>query len=98
MALLGTFWNVISATIAPNTGNAPAGVYGANFHSLPTTPEVVIPVLRSVQVTQGNPPINLLALGGNPTYATVGYVFGSCATTPTVAMNIYAAMVHSTIR
>lgn len=100
MALLGTFWQVIGpVTVAPNTGGAsPGAAYAAYAHSLPTIPEVVIPVARSVQALAVPPPVIPLALGGNQTHATVGQLVGSCASHPVIALDIYAAMIHSSVR
>lgn len=100
MALLGTFWQVIGpVTVAPATGGALVGAAYSNYqHSLPTTPEVVIPVARSIQAHSQNSPVNLMQVGGTPTYATVGVLVGSCVSHPVVAMDIYAAMIHSSVR
>jgi hypothetical protein len=101
MALLGTFWHVIGpCTAAPVTGGAALLNYGTYQHSLPTVPEVVIPVLRSIGSVggQNNGLPQLLALGGTATYCTVGWAMPSVASMPTIAFDIYAAMIHSGVR
>ncbi len=99
MALLGTFWNAIGpVTAAPVTGGAAIAAVAGYNHSLPTTPEVVVPVMRSLGVAANNGIPALIAQPGNASQVTVGYVLPSVASHPTIAFDIYAAMIHSSVR
>jgi hypothetical protein len=76
--------------------------YASLAHSLPATnPEVVLPIMRSVEEltwknTTGMP--MLLGDGGNASLATYGLAMGSGATTPTIMFDVYSIVFHTRIR
>lgn len=95
MALLGTYWDIYrNRTIAG--GN---DVLVTTFaHSLGTTPDVSIPVLRSVQRASVSP--QLVAEPANASLATVGVLLQSIASpsAPVTDFDLYLAYVHSIAR
>jgi len=94
MALLGTFWDVQrNRTIAG--GNAPLTTTFA--HSIGATPNLVLPVLRSMERMSSN--TALIAEGGNASLATVGVLLPSIATSsaPVTDFDLYVVSVHSLI-
>lgn len=99
MAILGTY---VDRTTVSRAGDALAGVTLATLsHSLPATnPEMVLPILRSVEDLAGSQaPISLLGLGGNASIATIGYAAASVAAScPTVMFNVYSTVFYSLIR
>lgn len=96
MAILG---KLIDKTTVSREGDALKGVTLASLaHSLPATnPDIVLPVLRSVQEVGHQPAVQLLGLGGNASLATIGYAVGSTASCPTVMFDVYTAVIHSLI-
>lgn len=97
MAILGT---LIDKTTISRAGDALFGVTLATLsHSLPATnPEMVLPILRSVQGIGHQPGVALLGLGGNASISTIGYAVGSTASCPTLLADVYAQVFHSIIR
>ncbi len=64
-------------------------------------PEVLLPIMRSVQAVAGNGSNGLpelLGLGGNASIATIGYAMASCVSCPTVMYDVLAIVFHSVIR
>lgn len=102
MALLGYQFHVIGPnTVASNTGSvAPYAAYAAYAHSVATTPDLVIPQLRSVAIVgNGNAmAAPMLALGGNASQATVGYAMASQLSQAIFAFDLYVAYIHSASR
>lgn len=95
MGLLGTFWDIYrNRTIAG--GNAALTTTFA--HSLGTTPDMVLPVLRSVERLSLAP--SLTAEGGNASLATAGVLLQSLATmsAPVVDFDLYIVYVWSGAR
>ncbi|MFA6031270.1 MAG: hypothetical protein WC969_15580 [Elusimicrobiota bacterium] len=98
MALFGTFWqNLGPISVAPVTGGAALLGYAGYQHSLGTTAEVVLPVLRSAAAIVNGTPA-LLALPGNVSQATLGWALPSVASMVTLAFDAYAAVIHSSVR
>lgn len=100
MAILG---RLIDKQTVSRAGDDLAGVtLAALNHSLPATnPEMVLPILRSVQAVGGNGSNGLpalLGLGGNASQITVGYAMASAVSCPTVMYDVYAAVLHTIIR
>lgn len=99
MSILGILIDKQSHT---REGDALRGAaYVTLAHSLPATnPEVVIPVMRSIEIvgngTRGTPKI--LGLGGNASTLTIGYMNSSNASCLTIAYDILAIVFHSSIR
>lgn len=97
MAIFGTFWDRALTTRA---GDAQTGVvFSTLAHSLPATnPEILMPVLRSIQDLTHIPGVSVLALRGNASLNTWGLRFSSTASAPTVELELVAATLHSIIR
>ncbi len=100
MSLLGV---LIHQTTISRAGDDLKGVTLATLaHSLPATnPEVLLPIMRSVQAVAGNGSNGLpelLGLGGNASIATIGYAMASCVSCPTVMYDVLAIVFHSVIR
>lgn len=103
MSILG---NLVDIRTASRVGDDLAGLTLATFaHSLPATnPEVVIPVLRSIEDTAEdggmlcNPAV--FGLGGNASILTVGYHAGSVSAVSfgTIMFDLLAIVFHSAIR
>jgi hypothetical protein len=98
MAILGTLIDKQTISRAAVTGAA--GVTLATLsHSLPATnPEMVLPILRSIQDISIAPNVGLMGLGGNASLLTIGYAVGSSATCGTLLADVYAQVFHSIIR
>ncbi len=96
MAILGTY---IDKTTVSRAGDDLKGVTLATLaHAVGTSPELVLPILRSVQEVGHQPAVQVLGLGGNASIATIGYAVGSTASCPTVEFDVFAGFLHSTIR
>ena len=97
MALLGTYVEKVTRSRA---GDDLRGVTlaGTIVHSLSTTPDLVLPVLRSVEAVDSFAAISLLGLGGNGSIATFGFYVSSARSCPTVMFDLYALIFHSIIR
>lgn len=71
-------------------------------HSLPATnPELVLPVMRSVQAMAGNGTRGIpqvFGLGGNASISTVFIAMSSALSTPTVMYDVYQVVFHSAFR
>jgi hypothetical protein len=89
-ATLGTFNHSLAMTGNPNLG----------LGSLATTPDAVIPVLRSVANLTGQAAPALLGMGANGSLSTVGIVNSgpSAATLPANLFDIFTIVFHSVIR
>ena len=95
MALLGVWFDVYrNRTIAG--GNAALTTTFA--HSLGTTPDLVLPLQRSVERLSFSP--SLIGEGANASLATCGVLVQSLAnmSVPIVDFDLVIAYVHSTIR
>ena len=103
MALLGTWWQSLqNNTISPVTGAAAIAAYAAYTHSLPTIPDLVLPVMRSISVV-GNVffapgMLALPASASSASQVTIGYAVPSLASFPTMNFDIFAAYIHSVVR
>ncbi len=100
MSLLGT---LIHQTTVSRAGDDLSGATFATLaHSLPATnPEILLPIMRSVEAVGGNGSnglLKLLGLGGNASLATIGYAMASCVSAPTVMYDVLAIVFHSMIR
>lgn len=100
MALLGTFFDVIR--LRSLVGDAGGAVIVSGYvHSLGTTPDVVIPVVRSIERLASAPYTQLFSEIGNASQATVGVLSTSnmlSASRGTIAFDIYVQYVHSIAR
>lgn len=71
-------------------------------HSLPATnPELVLPVMRSMEAVAGNGANGtpaLLGLGGNASISTLFIAMASSPSTPTVMYDVYQVVFHSLMR
>lgn len=68
-------------------------------HSLPaTTPDLFLPVLRSVQAIGAGAGVGLLAVSANQSLLSLGFYFSSSASTPTVFLDAHAITYWSAIR
>lgn len=99
MAILGTF--IDRQTVSRVSDGLSQTVALATLnHSLPATnPEMVLPILRSVEaanVIQAVPAV--IGLGGNASILTIGYAIGSAASCPTISFDVVAQVFYSTIR
>lgn len=96
MAILG---KLIDKTTVSRAGDAFKGVTHSSLaHSLPaTSPDIVLPVLRSVQEVGYQSPIAVIGLGGNASLATIGFVGMSCISQPTIMFDVYVGVIHSLI-
>ena len=95
MALLGTLWDVFRT----RTIDGGASVLTTTFaHSLGTTPDVILPVLRSMNRQSVSP--SLVAEGANASLATCGVLLPSIAspTAPLIIFDLYVCYVHSISR
>lgn len=99
MAILGTY---VDRTTVSRAGDALRGVTMATLsHSLPATnPEMVLPILRSMQVlASGRNQVSLLGLGGNASIATIGYASGGgAASCPVVMFDVFSTVFYTLIR
>lgn len=98
MAILGTF---IDISIVSRAGDGfPGGItFMTAAHSLPaTSPEVVNPVLVSVQEVGVNAAVVPVGFGGNASLTTWGVRGSSAITFGTVACRLLAQVFYSTIR
>ena len=97
MALLGTF---IDKTTRSRAGDDLKGVTLAAtvVHSLSTTPQLVLPVMRSIEGVDSFAAMSLLGLGGNGSIATFGFYVSSARSCPTVMFDLYALIFHSIIQ
>lgn len=95
MALLGTLWDVQRNRTA---AGATVGILLTYAHSLGTTPDLVLPVLRSVERLSLAP--SLIAEGGNASLATAGVLFQSLASNsaPVVDFDLYVSFIWSGAR
>ena len=71
-------------------------------HSLPATnPELVLPVMRSMEAMAGNGANGtpyIAGLGGNASISTIFICMASSPSTPTVMFDVYQMVLHSVIR
>lgn len=97
MALLGTY---IDRQSVSRAGDAFLGVtLGQTLnHSLATTPDTLLPVLRSAQAVGIQQMIAPIGLGGNASILTYGFVAGSGISCPTIMFDVYAIYWHSIVR
>jgi hypothetical protein len=99
MAILGTLMDV---TTVSWVADAVTGAVVTRYaHSLPATnPEVVIPVIRSIEAVGGGTARapTFFGLGGNASFQTVGRYTASNVTVPTVMFDILAIVFHSVVR
>lgn len=97
MAILGTFVDRQSVSRA---GDGLTGVtVGTLSHSLPATnPEAFLIQMRSIAALGHQPAIQPLAVGGNASILTNGFVVGSTASAPTVYYDAFAIVFHTVIR
>lgn len=95
--LLGTF---IDKTTRSRAGDDFKGVSLGltQSHSLGTTPDTVMAVLRSVQEVGAQAPLQVLGLGGNASILTFGFAGASAASAPTILYDLYAIYWMSMIR
>lgn len=98
MAIFGSLWDRTLQTRAAD------GLRGVTLttvpHSLPATnPEILVPVLRSVQEFAYPVNVGLLGLRGNASLNTVGFAPApSAATCPTVEYEVISAVLHTIIK
>ncbi len=100
MALLGYQWDKSAVqTMAYNTGGANiGGIYVNVAHSLGTTPDVVLPRLRSVQALAELDLAGPLTIDGNASQSTVGIVCASVASFPVIAFDAVSIYVWNPVR
>ena len=101
MALLGYLIDKQSVSQA-GAGNTD-GVQAITLnHSLPATnPELVLPVMRSVEAVAGNGSRGIPALaglGGNASISTIFICMASSPSTPTVMFDVYQMVFHTLFR
>lgn len=100
MAILGRYWD---KQVASRVGDNLSGVTtGTLAHSLPATnPELFLPIFNSIAAVGGNNvpgTPQLLAVGGNASILTIGFIGGSAPSFPTIAFTVHAAVIHTYIR
>ena len=97
MAIFGTLFD---RTLASRAGDALTGITLTTLaHSLPATnPEIMIPVMRSVQAIGFQPHVTLLGLRGNASLNTIGFVVASTASCPALEYEVVSAVLHSIVR
>jgi len=100
MALLGIL--IDKQTLSQAGGEADTVTALTLNHSLPATnPELVLPVLRSVEAMAGDGARGIPALaglGGNASISTVFVAASSNASVPAVMFDVYQIVFHSVIR
>ena len=96
MALLGKYWDKISAATIVGSGGQQA--YQTYQHSLGTTPDGAIPVVRSIAIASCVAVVG--ALGGNASIATGARFTPSLAdsSSPTVSFDLFVVAVHSLVK
>ncbi len=95
----GTLIDQISSSIAGSDVSESIS-FSSHIHSLPATvPDYVVVEMTSLD-TVGiiNGPPALLRMGANASVITMGYAYGSAASTPTVAFTITSVVVWSAAR
>ena len=101
-AIFGTLWDRTAGTRAGDDLSAGGVTMTTIAHSLPATnAEVFIPVLTShsaVPTTYVLGRITLFGQRGNASLNTVGFVAGTCASSPTLAFEAYSAVLHTIVR
>lgn len=97
MALLGI---LIDKQTMSRAGDAVTGISLLTYsHSLPATnPEMLLPVVRSIQAVAVNLGPDVMGLGGNASISTVAFLAASAVSVPTVMFDLYAMVFHSIIR
>ena len=96
MSLLG---QLISVNSASRAGDALTGVtFETRLHSLRTTPELVIPVLRSVQAIGINAIPQLAWVGANASAATIAIAVPSTASAPVIMYDVASFYFHTIIK
>ncbi len=97
MAIFGSFWD---RALASRAGDGLRGVTLTTLaHSLPATnPEIIVPVMRSIEGIGHQPNPSLLALRGNASLNTIGFAVPSTASCPTIEYEVVSAVLHSIIR
>lgn len=99
MAVFGTFWD---RTLSTRAGDAVVSLALTTLaHSLPaTSPEIAIPVMRSQQAITGSsiPAVTMLALRGNASLNTVGFMVSSSASNPIIEFELVSAVLHTIFR
>ena len=102
MAILGTFIDKQTISRAGDAlGSVGAGGVTTTTlnHSLPaTTPELFLPVLKSMQAVSIGQHVLPLAVGANQSLLTIGFHSNSTASTPTILLDVFAAVFYSMIR
>jgi hypothetical protein len=99
MPILGTLVDRILSTLAP--GSNASLQMTTLAHSLPATgPEMIVPVLQSIGITAGqiNSNPKMFAQRGNASLNTIGFAFGTGASTPTLSFEVYSLVFHTIIR
>ena len=97
MPILGTY---VDRTLSTRVGDALVGVTMTTLaHSLATSPDAVIPVMRSIaNVADTNPNPVLFALRGNGSLNTVGFAVPTTRSAPTIEFEVISYTYHSTMR
>jgi len=100
--IFGTFWDRQMGTRAGDDLSAGGVTLSTVAHSLPgTNPEVMIAQMISqsaVPTTYVLGRIGLFGIRGNASLNTIGFSGGTCASSPTLAFEIYSAVLHTVIR
>lgn len=97
MAILGTY---VDRALSTRAGDNLVGVTLTTLaHSLATSPDAVIPVLRSVQdIGDNNPNPKIMALRGNGSLNTIGFAVPTTRSAPTVEYEVVSFTFHSVVR